>query len=280
MFVAMLPAVAVDSPKPTATTANNAPSPQIVAYYFHGTVRCETCQKIEQQAKTVIEQQFKAGLDTHRLVFQPVNYDLPENTHFLLDYKLPCPSLVLVRQESGKDVKWKLLGQIWTLVETPTAFNQYIEKEVNSYLSELGNHADAAGTTNAPVKEPISESTPGKMVGALAELNVLMGDMNAAFVFVHATNGPSLINWVPMNRARRAMESEWDINLGIYETKLTPSDYRQLTERLPAFSLPAVMVILRNGTISMLSDEVTETNLIREFKYTVSIGGCCSLGNH
>jgi len=76
------------------------------------------------------------------------------------------------------------------------------------------------------------------------------------------------------------MESEWEITLGSYEMKLTPDDYSRLAGRLPAFRLPTVMVILRNGTTSMLSDEVTETNLIREFKYTVSTGGCCSLGNH
>lgn len=177
-------------------------------------------------------------------------------------------------------MKWKSLGQIWTLIETPAAFDQYVEKEVDGYLSESDNRADAGGITNAPANEPISESTHGEMVGSLAELNTLMGDRNAAFVFVHATNETSLINWVPMNRARRAMESELDINVGLYEMKLTTSDYRRLAERLPAFSLPTVMVILRNGTISMLSDAVTETNLLREFKYTVSTGGCCSLGNH
>jgi hypothetical protein len=31
-----------------------------------------------------------------RVVFTLVNNGLPENAHFLQDYKLPCPSLVLV----------------------------------------------------------------------------------------------------------------------------------------------------------------------------------------
>src|SRR5665647_1978553 len=106
LIAAMLPAGAADSPNPKpAAPATNAPSQQVIAYYFHGTVRCETCLKIEQQAKAVIERQFKPELDAQRLVFTPLNYDLPENAHFLLDYKLPCPSLVLVRQKDGKDVQ-------------------------------------------------------------------------------------------------------------------------------------------------------------------------------
>jgi len=140
LIVATLAAGAADNPKLTpaspATNATNAPSQQVIAYYFHGTVRCETCLKIEQQAKAVIERQFKTELAAHRLVFKSVNYDLPENAHFLLDYKLPCPSLVLVRQKDGKDDQRALLGDIWQLVENPVKFNGYIETEVNKFLSD------------------------------------------------------------------------------------------------------------------------------------------------
>ncbi len=138
LFVATLPTVAVDTSKPAApvTTTTNAPSQQIIAYYFHGTVHCETCLKIEQQAKAIIERQFKPELDAQRLVFKPLNYDLPENAHFLLAYKLPCPSLVLVRQNAGKDEQRTLLGDIWQLVEDPVKFNAYIETGVNKFLRD------------------------------------------------------------------------------------------------------------------------------------------------
>jgi hypothetical protein len=136
-----LSAVAADSPGPKpsapATTATNAPNPQVIAYYFHGTVRCETCQKIEQQAKAVIERQFQTELGAKRLAFKPVNYEQPENTHFLQDYKLSCPSLVLVRQNDGKDEKWKLLGDTWQLVHgDPAKFNSYVEAEVKKFMGD------------------------------------------------------------------------------------------------------------------------------------------------
>ena len=138
LVVAAVSAVAAESPspKPAAPAATNAPSRKIIAYYFHGTVRCETCLKIEQRAKEVIERQFKTELDAQRLVFKPLNYDLPENAHFLKDYKLPCPSLVLVRQKDGKEDKRTLLGDTWQLVEDPVKFNAYIETEVSKFLSD------------------------------------------------------------------------------------------------------------------------------------------------
>jgi hypothetical protein len=116
-------------PASPATTTTNAPGVQVIAYYFHGTVRCETCQKIEKQAREVFERQFKSDLAAQRLVFKPVNYDLPENAHFLHDFKLPCPSLVIVRRKDGKDDKWRLLGDTWKLVEDAKKFDRYVEEE-------------------------------------------------------------------------------------------------------------------------------------------------------
>jgi hypothetical protein len=127
---------ALPLPSVTNGTTTNAPSQQVIAYYFHGTVRCETCLKIEKQAKEAIERRFQTELDAQRLVFKPVNYEQPENTHFLQDYKLPCPSLVLVRQKDGKDEKWTLLGDTWQLIGEPVKFNNYIETEVNKFLRD------------------------------------------------------------------------------------------------------------------------------------------------
>jgi len=117
-----------------SAAATNAPSVQVIAYYFHGTVRCETCQKIERMTREVLEDKFKSELAAKRLVFKPVNYDLPENAHFLQDYKLPCPSLVIVRRNSGKDEKWKLLGETWTLVADGAKFDSYVTNEVATML--------------------------------------------------------------------------------------------------------------------------------------------------
>ncbi len=52
-----------------------------------------------------------------------------------MDYKLPCPSLVLVRQRNGKDEKWKLLGDTWQLVHAPPKLNSYVKTEVRNFLS-------------------------------------------------------------------------------------------------------------------------------------------------
>jgi hypothetical protein len=121
----------VKAPQPAK--AAMATKTQVIAYYFHGTVRCEVCVKIERQARETIERRFAAEVAEKRLVFMPVNYDQPENAHFLKDYTLPCPSLVLVRQQSGQGEKWKLLDKTWELVENSSEFNEYVEGEVDKF---------------------------------------------------------------------------------------------------------------------------------------------------
>jgi hypothetical protein len=149
-MAATLPVMAADSPQPANAATTNAPRRQVIAYYFHGTVRCETCQRIERQAKTVIEQRFETELKSKQLEFKPLNYDLPENAHFLSDYKLPCPALVVVRQKDGSDEKVTLLGDTWELVGDEAKFNRYIETEVSKIL----RHESNSKTNAVPVITP------------------------------------------------------------------------------------------------------------------------------
>jgi len=118
----------------TNRISTNPAAQPVIAYYFHGAIRCETCLRIEQQAKGVMEQQFSAELAAHRLMFMPVNYELPENAHFLADYNLLRPSLVLVRQKDGKNDKSKLLGETWQLIQDSEKLDRYVETEVRRFL--------------------------------------------------------------------------------------------------------------------------------------------------
>jgi hypothetical protein len=123
--------------QPAMTPVAKGTNEQVIAYYFHGTVRCETCLRIEKQAREAIEQKFPLEIAAKRIVFKPVNYDKPENAHYMKDYKLPCPSLVLVRQKDGKDREWKLLDKTWEHIENPVKFNEYLVAEVDKLVSGL-----------------------------------------------------------------------------------------------------------------------------------------------
>jgi hypothetical protein len=137
LLVAVTAESAAASEKPVVTTVAKGTNEQVIAYYFHGTIRCETCLKIEKQAREAIERQFPLEIAAKRIVFKSVNYDKPENARFMKEYKLPCPSLVMVRQKDGKDKEWKLLDKTWDHVENPVKFNEYLEEELDKLVSGL-----------------------------------------------------------------------------------------------------------------------------------------------
>lgn len=142
---------------PPPVAADLSANVQVIAYYFHDTVRCETCLKIERQARAAIEWRFPLEVAEKRLEFKPVNYDKPENAHFLRDYKLPCPSLVVVRQKAGKDERWKLLDKTWEHIQNPFRFDEYVEGEVEKLLRERNEQSDGV-QEGRPFDAPLSRT--------------------------------------------------------------------------------------------------------------------------
>ena len=121
--------------------AQKAPDPKpgthkVIAYYFHTDYRCSTCMKIEAYSKEAIEKGFPEELKNGTLEMRVVNYEKPENQHFMQDYKLVSKSLVLVSMVNGKQTEWTNLKLVWQLTGRKDAFLNYVRKEVRSYLAK------------------------------------------------------------------------------------------------------------------------------------------------
>jgi len=101
-------------------------------YYLYGSPRCSTCQKIESDAKKTVETNFSEELVSGEIVFRAVNTDLPENKHYLKDYGLYTKSVVLSLRKDGREIRFKNLEKIWSLLRNETAFADYIRDEIHA----------------------------------------------------------------------------------------------------------------------------------------------------
>ncbi|MCP3967386.1 MAG: hypothetical protein GY750_08390 [Lentisphaerae bacterium] len=108
--------------------------PQLVVYYFHGNTRCNTCRNIEGYTVEAVKNNFEADLKVKSLIIKPVNIELPENEHFIKDFNLTSKSVVLSKQDKGKQVKWKNLNKVWSLVGDKGKFTKYIKEEVGNFI--------------------------------------------------------------------------------------------------------------------------------------------------
>ncbi|MCB4756967.1 MAG: nitrophenyl compound nitroreductase subunit ArsF family protein [Elusimicrobia bacterium] len=127
------------SVKKTATTLKTAPKSegQIIAYYFHGNVRCPTCHKLEEYAKEALQTQFKNEIDYGKLIFKTVNVEDKGNEHFAQEYQLYTKALIISLVKNGKEAKWKNLEKIWDYVGNKEKYFNYVKEEVTPLLKEI-----------------------------------------------------------------------------------------------------------------------------------------------
>ena len=109
---------------------------EVIAYYFHGASRCQTCLKIEAYSREALEIHFPKELKSGTLKWRAVNVESPENEHFVSDFKLTNKSIVIVNVLKGKSVEHKNLQRVWELVRDKNAFYDYVHAETRAYLEK------------------------------------------------------------------------------------------------------------------------------------------------
>jgi hypothetical protein len=115
---------------PAATTLGS----RVVVTYFHTTVRCFSCIRIEDTTTASISEAFAREIAEGRLEWRVVNTDEPSNSHFVGEYGLFTKSVIVSDQREGREVRWKNLDQVWLLLDDPAAFRAYVEREVRAFL--------------------------------------------------------------------------------------------------------------------------------------------------
>lgn len=119
----------------TASMAETPPSDQrVTAYYFHNTVRCPSCTKIEQYTEETIKSAFSKELEEGILVWKSLNLDEEENKDFIDKYSLFTKSVILSKDVNGEEVKWKNLDKVWHLLGDEGAFKTYIQEQVSGFF--------------------------------------------------------------------------------------------------------------------------------------------------
>ena len=122
-------------PQPPAA---QPPDDGVIAYYFHGNMRCPTCRSIEAYAHEAVKSGFAEDLAEGRLQWRVVNYEEPENEHFATDYELVAPTVVLVEISGGSQKEWKNLPEVWELIGEKPAFIAFVQQNVRAMLEGSG----------------------------------------------------------------------------------------------------------------------------------------------
>jgi hypothetical protein len=121
--------------QPTAPAAGIAPTVhQVVAVYFHRTVRCPTCKKIGGLAEEAVTQGFAEQIEAGTVAFRYVDFQDAKNADLTKSYKIEGPTLVLLDIVDGKVTRWEPLPKVWQLVAKPQELQTYVQTSVAQFL--------------------------------------------------------------------------------------------------------------------------------------------------
>jgi hypothetical protein len=83
-------------------------------------------------AKQVVETQFADALAAGRIEWREVNFQADEGLAKRFDVVSSC--VVVARQVNGNEAEFQRLDDVWTLVDKPAEFKEYIAGAIRKYL--------------------------------------------------------------------------------------------------------------------------------------------------
>ncbi|MCB1163710.1 MAG: hypothetical protein H6694_09460 [Candidatus Latescibacteria bacterium] len=106
----LLPGVApaaADAPPPAF------PSDGVSLYYFHATLRCQTCLRLEASIDHCVQDEFAVELAEGWLDWRALNYELTPNSALAETLQLRGSELVVIRWQDGAAVDWQPIPAVW-----------------------------------------------------------------------------------------------------------------------------------------------------------------------
>jgi len=116
--------------------AAQAPADKVVVYYFHRTIRCHSCNLLEEITRETVRLCFEREAANGSVELKIVNMDEPDKAHFIKDFKLSYQSIVLEKREKGTVKTWKRLDKVWDHLNEQHKMMMYIESEIKKLLSK------------------------------------------------------------------------------------------------------------------------------------------------
>jgi hypothetical protein len=149
-----------------ASVSAEAVQDGLVVYYFHGKIRCPTCQAIESQAKETVQNQFAKQLKNGEIVWKIANYEDAAAKPLATKFDIQMPVVVLAQMKNGEIQNWKRLDEVWPLVGDKSAFMKYMQGEIE----KMFNKEQSSATVQTPataIPVPDDESSSEKKTPAI-----------------------------------------------------------------------------------------------------------------
>ena len=122
------------SPLRMSSAPRKSPTTYVEVLYFHGKVRCQTCNDIEASASKVVKGSFAKELKSRQVVYRIVDISQPKNKALARKYQVSWSSLILVRHHAGKEKAVNLTTYTFSHIADKQAFQKELERQIRALL--------------------------------------------------------------------------------------------------------------------------------------------------
>lgn len=112
------------------------PQTRVLVQYFHGTLRCVSCNTIEDLLRACLTAHYAEALAAGDLVFRDINFD--QNDSLAARYDISSSIPLLTSVIDSREARAHQLHAVWELKDDRELFDNYIIEEINAALSAAG----------------------------------------------------------------------------------------------------------------------------------------------
>lgn len=134
----------------------------LVVYYFHGNMRCATCEAIESQSREVVHTDFASQLESGGVIWKVLNFERPPGADLAKTFEIDTSIVVLVRMKGGRIEEWNRLDKVWALWDDNPAFADFVRGEISEML-KAGEPQPTPSPTGDAAGPPIPEGDPSEI---------------------------------------------------------------------------------------------------------------------
>lgn len=104
----------------------------IHVYYFHGSIRCETCVAVDEDTHNYLLTRYADKFKNKEITFQSINIDEKAHEDLIKKYKVWGQSLLFIK---GKKVVDKTDEAFLTVTMNPTKWEKVVEQTMDNLLN-------------------------------------------------------------------------------------------------------------------------------------------------
>jgi hypothetical protein len=125
----------VPSIMPTTSSLNNVVD-RIEVYHFHGNSQCYSCKTVGAYAEETVNTYFAEELNSGKLVFAHINFDLPENKELAERYGVTGSSLWIGTYKGGAFTPEQNVN-VWYKISNKEDYMNYLKGVIEEKLLKI-----------------------------------------------------------------------------------------------------------------------------------------------